>query len=79
MGGKNKYAVRVGRIPGIYQSWPDCEQQVRTCFLVAVTICSCCGGQSCTGTYLVIMVSLTCIRNLFSSLTFMRPEDASVL
>jgi hypothetical protein len=33
--GKNYYAVRVGRIPGIYQSWPDCEQQVRTFSLVA--------------------------------------------
>ena len=43
--GKNYYAVRVGRIPGIYQSWPDCEQQVRTFFF------SCfCGGQRCTAT-----------------------------
>src|SRR6476620_6410938 len=23
------YAVRVGRQPGIYTSWPECEQQVR--------------------------------------------------
>lgn len=27
-GGKNFYAVRVGRLPGIYRSWPECEQQV---------------------------------------------------
>lgn len=30
--GKNYYAVRVGRTPGIYQSWPDCEDQVRNHF-----------------------------------------------
>jgi ribonuclease HI len=23
------YAVRVGRTPGIYYSWPDCEAQIR--------------------------------------------------
>lgn len=32
--GKNYYAVRVGRTPGIYQSWPDCEDQVRNHFLL---------------------------------------------
>lgn len=23
------YAVRVGRTPGVYYSWPDCEAQIR--------------------------------------------------
>lgn len=25
---KKYYAVRVGRVPGIYESWPECESQV---------------------------------------------------
>lgn len=28
-GSKNFYAVRVGRKPGIYTSWPECEKQVK--------------------------------------------------
>jgi hypothetical protein len=28
-GSSKFYAVRVGRKPGIYQSWPDCEVQVK--------------------------------------------------
>ena len=23
------YAVRTGRLPGIYENWPDCEAQVK--------------------------------------------------
>ena len=28
MAGGKYYSVRVGRVPGVYATWPDCQQQV---------------------------------------------------